>query len=288
MGSIYNPFPPDLVGRCIFGNATAGSPPYVGANVITLDYYYNNLTINAGVTLWAQNCRIFVRNTLLNNGLIHNNGVNGGVGLVAAGGSGGIAPASVSLVKGGDGGNGGAPLNAGSPGGNNTNGLCSNGGAGGMGDAEAGGIAGALAFPPAGFEEPYDYVSTIQQTSVNSGAIIRYSASAGGGGGGGDPLTGGGGGGGSAAGTLVICARRVINNGIISANGGAGGNGYALPSAGAGGGGGGGGGLIVLIYNYFTGNTPQVLGGAGGLGTGTGMNGDDAPAGLYRPFTNVN
>lgn len=62
----------------VYGQGTDGDVIIPANTALTSDKYYNNLTINAGVTLLTNGYRVFVKDTLTNNGYI-------GVGTNAAG-----------------------------------------------------------------------------------------------------------------------------------------------------------------------------------------------------------
>jgi hypothetical protein len=95
-----------------------------------------------------------------------------------------------------------------------------------------------------------------------------------------------GGGGGMCGGLIVICAREISGVGVIEANGGDGGAGQYVGAQNTGGGGGGSGGSI-LIYTQtpraLSGQTCNVLGGAGGAsGLGTLPLAQTGPVGQVR------
>jgi len=55
----------------LFGNGLDGNIIYAsGVNFLTRDYYYTNLTINSGATLFTNGFKIFVKETLTNNGTV--------------------------------------------------------------------------------------------------------------------------------------------------------------------------------------------------------------------------
>lgn len=61
----------------MFGDATDGSQIISTNTVMTRDMFWQNLTINSGVTLFTNGYRIFVLGMLTNNGTISNAGQNG-------------------------------------------------------------------------------------------------------------------------------------------------------------------------------------------------------------------
>ena len=86
---IADPFP-----QGVFGDASDGTVTISGNTTLTSDMYYNNLTINSGVTLSPDGYRIFVRGTLTVTGTISvegGNGGNGGNGAAGSGTTGGAA-----------------------------------------------------------------------------------------------------------------------------------------------------------------------------------------------------
>ena len=55
----------------LFGNGLDGNIIYAsGVNFLTRDYYFTNLTVNSGATLFTNGFKIFVKETLTNNGTI--------------------------------------------------------------------------------------------------------------------------------------------------------------------------------------------------------------------------
>lgn len=270
-----------------------------GTVSLTKDACYNNLTVNSGAVLNTAGFRVFVKDTLTNNGTISCSGNPGGN---SSGATGGTAGASLVVTN--------APLGtsaAGSAGANGTSSTGSNannvgtlaagylratsitrptGGSGGSGSAGAGGSGGNpgtttiyIPFSKALPSANPGWYNGLLTASPNSGAP-------GGGGGGGDSTNagGGGGGGGSGGGCVFICAKNLINNGLISAKGGDGGNGFSPVTGNCGGGGagaGGCGGLVYLIYRTFVSsgsiNVAAGTHGTPGTGIGTGTNGT-APA----------
>ncbi|HLX60388.1 MAG TPA: hypothetical protein VKX17_03805 [Planctomycetota bacterium] len=239
----------------------------VDTTIINADKFYNNLTVNPGVTLKFSG-RLFVRNTCTINGTISNNGGNGVAG---AGGVAGVG-----------GGKGGNSISTGSDSaGDINNGLGGNGGNGGSQDGSTGG-------PPAGAAGSVAPGSvTVLRALPNAvtgrdlNGVFLGGGAGGGGGGGAAPLFGGGGGGG---GVLLVAARVFAGNGSIQAKGGNGGN----AAGGYGAGGGGGGGLIVTVSSnspVTAGITFDVSGGTHGTASGTGTSGTNGTAGrIYNVF----
>lgn len=273
-----------------FGDGSDGDVVISGNTTLTRDMYYDDLTVDSGITLSPAGYRIFVKGTLTVNGTIERNGIVGGAGNSGNGGAGGAALADGYLkgsLAGAAGGNGGNPPVVGTDGTAVSNALGTsagkNGGAGGQAGGNpgaAGGTGGASTAANVKLIANWHLATLLDIAS--SGSTVKFTnsgSSAGGGGGrdGGAGTGGGGGGGGSAGGILAIYAKTVVISatGVIQANGGAGGAGETqagTDSGGGGGGGGGNGGIIVLSYNSLT-NAGSITatGGAGGAG-GTGGN----------------
>ncbi len=248
----------------LFGDGSDGTGTISATTTLTADKYYTTLTVNSGITLYPAGYRIFVNDTLTNNGFISANGGNGGNGAVGAdssgqtggnGGAGGTATSSLpsgtysgalgSLA--GQGGKGGAGLNPGTAGNPTTilNGSSTivsigvNGVAGAIGGTSDGaadtpGTAGTRTLTNT---VPRNYFTAVWMAQLASTTLFSGSASNGmssggdggaqGSGGNNEPAGGGGGAGGSGApgGILAIYSKTITNTGTISVNGGNGGNG---------------------------------------------------------------
>lgn len=303
----------------MYGDGVDGSHTMDGSTAVTgctllggnyfanRNVYFDDLTINNGVSFFPDGWRIFVAGTLTidSGGEISRNGNAGGNG-GNAGGSGGAAGSagtalnstgSVPLGGSTSGTNGRVgQLNAGSNATSPPASSVGEGGDGGGGGAgEACGSPGSNAGGPAtsgttATLEPWRTLDIIPiptfLTLIEGGTGGRGGSS---GAGDGAVWGAGGGGGGSGGGLIGIWARFIDNEGSIRAAGGAGGNGGltdATNHGGAGGGGGGGGGgFVFLVYDTLTGaGTITAPGGAGGVCTngtdGTdGTNGGDGTAG---------
>jgi len=277
-----------------FGDGSDGNVTISGNTTLATNGYYNNLTVNAGVTLTTGNFRIFVKGTLTvqATGRI-NHAINPATDGQSGGGAGlgGTIQTVRACYVGQPGVNGGAGGTAAG-----TNGIVgyavnpaigvagSAGGAGGAGSGGAGGTAG-------GAGARTFIAARYAQTALmfNQNTLMMASAGGGSGGGGGGDGTAGGGGGGSGSGgsAIHIFANTVNNLGTIESLGGNGGNGGS-PAAGNRGGGGGGaggsGGVIYLLCKTMTAlGTMSVAGGTGGTGgaaSGSGGNGANGAAGL--------
>ena len=308
-----------LTSTTTFGDGSDGDVTISSNTTITRDMYYNNLTVNSGVTLSCGGYRIFVKNKLTNNGTISANGGNGGNGgngpndnETGLCGTPGHAASTGSIYGGTDGGYGGGLYNfapqtlVGANGTNTDKGMIFSGAAGGAGgtpNSSAGGSAGISTGTI--YNTPYAFIGAyLLYDLYPSVTQIKSSPGSGGGGAGGGDLgsgRGGGAGGGSGAsgGICWISAKTIVNNGSIEAKGGNGGNGGSgytgsgYAHGGGGGGGGGDGGVVLLIYSSFTNNgTISVAGGAGGTGGSgnnggtSGQNGGNGNSGkvIYIPF----
>lgn len=290
---------PAAGGLAIFGDGSDGNHTvtagYTGGpitnNALTRDAFFDNLTINNGVTLDTAGFRIFVKNTLTNNGTISRKGNDGADADAAGAGPGGAGLSGASLgtsKEGGTGGIGGAPpKNAGGGG----------GGGGGVAVIVARVIANGSG------------IITVKGGDGGNG--FAGPAFAGTGAKGGDGLTSigadGGIGGIAGAGTpgaAGVVTPPVVDEGGYKAaplaiilrsdrtliyNGGAGGGGGAASGVEneAGGGGGGGGGFLTLIYNSATWGTEQANGGTGGAAGGTGGAGANGEAGTVLKIANA-
>lgn len=274
----------------IYGDGSDGDVTISGDTSLSADAFYNNLTINNGVTLNPNGYRIFVKRILTNNGTISrkgNNGENGGSTYNGggSGGAGGTALAAGSLYGSYAGGEGGA---AGSPGGAGSNSDKTigtyNGVRGGSGgdtpgandptlhnEGNGGTITGTI------INKPHNALFATLLYDISPSYVQFKPSPASGGGGGGYPsfncYVAKGGGAGTSGGVMAIYAHKIINNGLITVKGGNGGSGsYGSGWAGpSGGGGGGNGGALVLVYSKKEGNgTIDYSGGTGGSPGGYG------------------
>lgn len=276
-----------------FGDGSDGDVTITGNTILSTDMYYNNLTVNSGVTLSGGSKRIFVKESLINYGTIDNSGVNGNHG--GSNGTGGSLvqalndnARSLPLPLAGFTGATCSPGNAGnnaSTGAQNSSSMLNevaprpSGGNGGAGQ-----FAGGLGGPASAT----NYLGLTGSLTLNPGRDGSFAAPSlswgapGGGAGGGDNLNAGGGGGsgGTGGGAVFISAKYLTNSGTISARGGNGGNGGTPVTGNCGGGGagsGGAGGLIYLIYQTIIPGTLDVSKGNHGTpgnGVGTGLPGE--------------
>ncbi len=288
-----------LVGATlVFGDGSDGDVTISVDTTLTRDMFYNNLTVNAGITLTTAGYRIFVKNTLTNRGTIQYNGNVGGNATATSGGGGGAGLAEGSL--------GGST--AGGPGGKKSSANSSHGGGGGSG----GGV-----------------ILIVAKTMINNGTISANGGNGGNANGVGEASTtvapgaggeatpsigssGGAGGAGSgiagAAGgvatapaasqggyralpmAILLHTLNVAKTGtdLFVGGGGGGGGGYSLAGASnAGGGGGGGGGAIVIIYNEAVWWIETATAGLGGTKYGTGSDGVAGTAGVIVKLCNA-
>lgn len=263
----------------LFGNGSDGDVTISTNTNLTRDMYYNNLTINTGITLNPSGYRIFVKNTLTTNGTgkIARNGNNGG--------NGGTASAGYQAT-GGTAGTAGAALAGGSIAGGVAGTAGSVGGASG-----AGGGSGGSPSAPTTTTNPSSLANALGVAGANGVA----------GGTGGSSSNGGAAGTGGAVTppnvvpilpiyavglhTFTDTAIAWMKTSNAGGGAGAGGGGFGYFSndsgGGAGGGSGGGGGVggIVAIYASIIINNGTIS--ANG---GTGGNGGAGGAGSHGTF----
>ncbi len=254
----------------LYGDASDGDVT-LGAGTTTLyrDRYYETLIVPSGATLDTNGYRVFARTLIQVNagGAIRCDGNAGATS--GAGGAGGAATNTGTLVGGSAGGDGANTTGDGTAGGNVTRGLGGAGGLGGTaGGGNDGGSGGAVTRASSANGGGTAAIWPGHVTSAITGRDLagqQLAGGSGGGGGGANAVTGTSGGGGSGGGFMILAAKRIVNNGTISAVGGAGG---AATGAGHSGGAGGGGGAIELIRRDETGSgIVTVAGGALGVGS---------------------
>lgn len=285
----------DDLNNGVYGDGSDGSVTFDGSTTIlgmapagnvyqlTRDFFFENVTINSGVTLRNdRGYRIFVRGTLTGvdaTSLIHWNGTNGGGGTNNSSGGAQSAYANSSInsataanqCPGTNGGAGGTA--AGTAG--QTQSAAGYGGAGGAGGTGTGGAGGsgasAGAAPNVLHIPPRTLFLAVLFLAINNGGFVKLAGAAGGGGGGGD-TTNPGGGGGAGGGLVGVYARKFAGTGSIRARGGNG----ATPTGGnCGGGGGGGGGTVIVVSSSVSagaiaGWTIDANGGTKGSPSGSG------------------
>ena len=270
------------IGAFLYGDGSDGNVVISSNTVLTEPKFYNDLTVNSGVSLESA-FPIYVKGTLTLNGTIHSNG--------------GASPDSPNF---GEPGKGGGWVS----GSFQSRWSGNNGGAGG------GGFGGSDSSTPQDFRAVFSSAggNSVTGSGVNSNTtysarhiiglptilsgfwdrapytdgygvdVHRIRGGLGGGGGLklGSAIGGAGGGGG---GILRVFARSLSGSGSLSANGGKGGNASGDSGSSAYGGGGGGGGVVILISSASSHSfTLSASGGAGGTGFGS-YSGTTAQAG---------
>lgn len=256
--STFNPYR-------VYGYAEDGDVTISANTTLTKDMFYRNLTIDNGFTLTTDAYRIFVFETLTNNGTIDASGSNGSPGTALAGGGGGSSKVSHSVAVGGTGGAGGtrSPAIA-AVAGTSVSGGGGNGGAGGSGSAAGGTVTTIL-----NRQIDYDHLGVF---SVST-AVYLFGGAGGGGGAAPPAPENGAGGGGQGGGVLWVAARILAGNGLFKADGGNGGN--SQNTVGRGGGGGGGGFIWIITDSTSVGSlTFSVAGGTNADSGATGSTGD--------------
>ena len=288
----------NIINTNAFGTGNNGSVVIsTGTTTLTSDKNYTNLTIDAGAAIDTNGYKIYVSNTFINNGIIFNNGGNGGNGIstttIGYGGTGtntGTLPGSPAGTTGGYGTSGNA-IGANGVNVNPSIGVNGSRGSAGAYDPDTqsridSGTSGSATHEDT--EVNYGYgcpaitvnTTTTQVILLNiycgsvSGTTLSTSAGSSGGGQGqtiNSVIGGYGGGGGGTAGNIIIIAYKYSNNNLIEAKGGNGGDGVLTTSivggAGGGSGGGGAGGVVMIGYKILTAtSTINVNGGIGGAG----------------------
>jgi hypothetical protein len=230
-----------------FGDGSDGVVTIAAPTTLTRAMFYEDLTVDPGITLITDGFPIFVRGTLTNDGTIANNGADGADNF--GGGVGGVGGKGYYGVPGNVGGDAGFI-----PGSGNTTAST----LGGDGGGAIGGLA--VASPILMPRSRELAVSGLYPTGF-TGTPILINGGAGGQGNdtSSDPGEGGGGGGG----VVTALADILINNGVIEAKGGNTGNSFGVAGSFAGS---GGGGLVILVYGSKSGaGTTSVI--AGMFGT---------------------
>ncbi len=237
------------------GAVGAGSAvPFGGDVTITVNqnlsgvHYYNNFTLNSGITISVTNILIIkAKGTITIAGTINADGQG------SAGGAGGV----LLNTKGNNGGSG----------------ICSRGGAGGGEGGGEGGdggglLRGGVPFLPVIGTNTTGGAGSITGDEAEIAAMMGFSngfPGGSGGGGGGSGSTGGAtGAGGNGGGAIILTAPTIIlTGGTLSCNGFNGGGSGNAP-----GGGGGGGGCVIITTKNYTAGSISTTGGSGGIGSG--------------------
>lgn len=249
----------------IYGSGEDGDATISGNTSLTQDMFYNNLTINTGVTLTTNGYRVSVAGTLTLSGTAKiawngNNGTNGGNATADVGGTAGTGGAALTTANnlwGSEDGKNGTAGATGPAGGsaagstNGTNGDSVTEAVGGAGVAGAtggsggrssdssltggGGTPGTAGAGTLSVFRPYNIVTGYYMTKQDGTKLTSFGGSGGstgggsGGGSGVGGIQGGGGGGaggsGSGGGVMVLCAKIIAGTGSIEVKGGTGGNG---------------------------------------------------------------
>lgn len=276
-----------------FGDGSDGDVVMSSNTNLTRDMYYNNLTINSGVTLNKNGFEVFILNTLSGGGSIVDTSVNN------AGGAGGPGGPVYAYYGGSAGGNGNSYID-------NFFVLVKGGSGGSGGDASGGvgGVGGVGGISPSNkktITSDNDILYSLffvtnnmfSRLYKNLGKYLIGNSGGGGGSGagsgGGNGFGGNGGGGGAGGNGFCLFVNNYNFSGVLSAPGGNGSAGatgtsnYGQQCGGGGGGAGGNGGNIIVIYktkqqNINT-NTSGGSGGSGASGSSGGSNGANGPIG---------
>jgi hypothetical protein len=256
------------------GDGNLGSAIYSSnTNLAKGIYAYDDLTINAGITLGCSDASggfliLLVKGLATIPGILNLDG-KGAAGGAAVGANvvGNVGTAG-ALGGGGAAGGGGGANNGGSGGaGISFSTYTTSGGVGDAGAGNNGSVANTTA------------VATI----VNRPASDFFETFGGGGGGSGGTGAGGSGGaGGDGGGTIILIADEIDFSGTATADGANGSNGASF----GGGGGGGAGGAVIMACRIFIANigSTTVTGGSGGTGFSGYGNGGTGGAGLSEQF----
>jgi hypothetical protein len=261
-----------------------GAAPIGGSGYqLGRDMYFNNLTINSGITVFSSAFHIYVKGVITGPGTVKAGSPFAGGGLIGGVGAPGLAAGPGSV----DGGQAGATgvVGVGATTGNRILCLGGRGGSGGAGTSGAGGITGTVTAPGASLGTlralPYALLGALLNVSTSTwGAVL---GGTGGGSGSGDG-TNKGGGGGASVGLLIVAARRIstVSPPIFDVSGGAGEDrSGGAGNVGGGGGGGAGHGILLSRDATTTGATFTANGGAGGAKHGTGVAGSAGASGAW-------
>lgn len=291
-GATIVPNPSQLLNFWLYGDGSDWDVTISINTTLTTDKYYNNLTVNTGVTLDPAWFAIYVLGTLTLTGtakIIRNgNAGSAASGLTAGAGATALViwTCGISLW----GGTGGTGVSTGAgwawvawvsvnPSYATTGTVSIAGGTGGTGGTSAG--AGWAAWTATQWAR-YNVILNIWKALALLASPGRIESpywalpSAWGGGawaGGSGWYGGGGGGGGGNGGTIFVYATTIAGSGTIESKGGAGWAGAAWQGTNCGGGGGGGGGsgwIVTLVYHTGTPYTITLTGGAGWAAGGAG------------------
>lgn len=265
-----------------FGDGSDGDVTISSNTTLSEDKYYNNLTVESGVSLDTNGYRVYVKQKLINNGTIHNNGhaptsdasniyggEGGGAGTLLGGTDGGDFRGEPDENHSGAGGGGGGIVLLVPRILENNGTISSNGGD--ATDAVGGGT----------------HSSAHDGDGHNGGDLSLGKGAEGGTGGDADTYNGG------LGGTISTVSDAQEKLYFVSALGydfgenaqyaggcGGGGGAYDYDSDSYGGAGGGGGGLVVILYRELTASgTIEAVGGSLGTGATGGTDGTDGANG---------
>jgi hypothetical protein len=280
--------PSDISG--VYKDGSDGNITLTTNTTLTRNMYYNNLTINSGVTLTTAGYIVYVLGTLTGvdaTSIINDpaNNASGSVAGAVRGSSRPLGSGSAGTAGGvtGSGAGGNATIsNAGQFFGGET-------GLGGAGVGAAGSNAGSTGISstyggPGQIWDSLTWQSFTLRASTTSpsGPTFQLLLSGRGGTGGGGG-TGAGGGGGAGGNIIAIFCRFIAGTLTITANGGNGANGAG---AGCGGGGGGGGGVVLITTETTDPTTVATIniasGNPGSAGGAGGSNGNNGGTGTYK------
>jgi len=257
-----------------FGDGSDGDVTITSETTLTRDMYYNNLTIAQGAILNPNGYRIFVKNTLINNGVLRRNGNPGedGDGKLGNYAQGGAPLSSGTLFGSAGGGKGGYVIRYltrdtsggetyGAEKGESVVGIGNKGGRGGKGaesslsPGEGGGVTKDDFYLTKTFRVDTDIDFTEKNLSEIS-RIIGYSLTNR------ELFRGGGGGGGGSPSTHVPHPVCIDTSGY-----------YRCINSSNGGGGGSAGGIIYIVANKIINNgIIEAKGGNGGKGGRSALN----------------
>ncbi len=264
-----------------FGDGRDGPQHITTDTVLTQDMRATTLLVDPGVRLDVAGYEITASDSIVNHGIIADDGVNG-----AADGSHGGTARSAACSCSVAGGQGGDRFNPGTQSINQFGAsstpepVGASGGAGGGAGHGAGGTnAGYTVDPTIGSPFNGPAPTSFYLLVDSTGQFAAMTAGCGGGGAGVNGGTGGAGGG-----IVRIRSKSITNSatGIISAKGG---NGSAGTASGGSGGGGGGGGRVIIVGDFTNNGQIVVSGGTGGAGNGAGVAGQNGSAGTVHLFT---
>ena len=273
---IYNPLPNNTFLPNLFSQlpSNAGNV-HISVNThLTSDLYCITLIIDAGITLFTDNWRIYCLTSLVNNGTISNNGTNGNNGTAIAGGSQANNPVNRTLRQGQNGRAGVINGLNGLSGSNLTSVIGRQGANGGDAIVQTSGLAGTPTFMVFDILGISAMLQSFYINSIISASIVNAYPNTASGSGGADAGAAGSGSAGCGAGIVFIYANTITNNGSINTIGGNAGSPFNNGVTPVGGSGGGAGGIIILIAKTIVEGTLDTTEGNGSNGVNGGTPGD--------------